>query len=99
MRESASKLPHSFNRLWRSSIISNLADGLLRTVVPIYAISLTDSPILLSLISAMTLLPWLFFAVIIGTLADRIDRKKLLVYSNLLRALVVAAMALAISSG
>ena len=99
MRESASKLPHSFNRLWRSSIISNLADGLLRTVVPIYAISLTESPILISLISAMTLLPWLFFAVIIGTLADRIDRKKLLVYSNLVRALVVAAMALAISSG
>jgi MFS family permease len=99
VRESASKLPHSFNRLWRSSIISNLADGLLRTVVPIYAISLTESPILISLISAMTLLPWLFFAVIIGTLADRIDRKKLLVYSNLLRALVVATMALAISSG
>jgi MFS family permease len=99
VRESASKLPHSFNRLWRSSIISNLADGLLRTVVPIYAISLTESPILISLISAMTLLPWLFFAVIIGTLADRIDRKKLLVYSNLLRALVVATTALAISSG
>lgn len=99
MRETTSKLPQSFNRLWRSSIISNLADGLLRTVVPIYAISLTESPILISLISAMTLLPWLFFAVIIGTLADRIDRKKLLGYSNLLRALVVAAMAVAISSG
>jgi MFS family permease len=99
VRESASKLPHGFNRLWTASIVSNLADGLLRTVVPIYAISLTESPILISLISAMTLLPWLFFAVIIGTLADRIDRKKLLGYSNLLRALVVAAMALAISSG
>ena len=99
MSESVSKLPDSFNRLWRSSIISNLADGLLRTVVPIYAISLTESPILISLISAMTLLPWLFFAVIIGTLADRIDRKKLLIYSNLLRALVVATMAIAISSG
>ena len=99
MRESASRLPHGFNRLCTASIVSNLADGLLRTVVPIYAISLTESPILISLISAMTLLPWLFFAVIIGTLADRIDRKKLLGYSNLLRALVVAAMAVAISSG
>ena len=99
MSESASRLPHAFNRLWRSSIVSNLADGLLRTVVPIYAISLTESPILISLISAMTLLPWLFFAVIIGTLADRIDRKKLLIYSNLLRTSVVAAMALAISAG
>lgn len=99
MSESASKLPSAFNRLWRSSIVSNLADGLLRTVVPIYAISLTESPILISLISAMTLLPWLFFAVIIGTLADRIDRKKLLIYSNLLRTSVVAAMAVAISAG
>ena len=99
MSESASRLPHAFNRLWRSSIVSNLADGLLRTVVPIYAISLTESPILISLISAMTLLPWLFFAVIIGTLADRIDRKKLLIYSNLLRTSVVAAMAVAISAG
>jgi MFS family permease len=97
--ESTSKLPSAFNRLWRSSIVSNLADGLLRTVVPIYAISLTESPILISLISAMTLLPWLFFAVIIGTLADRIDRKKLLIYSNLLRTSVVAAMAVAISAG
>jgi MFS family permease len=97
--ESASRLPHAFNRLWTSSIVSNLADGLLRTVVPIYAISLTESPILISLISAMTLLPWLFFAVIIGTLADRIDRKKLLIYSNLLRTSVVVAMAVAISAG
>lgn len=47
----------------------------------------------------MTLLPWLFFAVIIGTLADRIDRKKLLIYSTLLRTLIVALMAAAISAG
>ncbi len=99
MSQRAASLPHAFNRLWTSSIISNLADGLLRTVVPIYAISLTESPILISLISAMALLPWLFLAVIIGTLADRIDRKKLLIYSNLLRALVVAVMAAAIASG
>ncbi len=99
MSKSATKLPHGFNRLWTSSIVSNLADGLLRTVVPIYAITLTESPILISLISAMTLLPWLFFAVIIGTLADRVDRKKLLIYSNLLRTAVVAAIAIAISTG
>jgi MFS family permease len=47
----------------------------------------------------MTLLPWLFFAVIIGTLADRIDRKRLLIYSTLLRTFIVAVMAIAISAG
>ena len=99
MTERVSALPDAFKRLWASSVVSNLADGLLKTVVPIYAITLTESPILISLISAMTLLPWLFFAVIIGTLADRIDRKRLLIYSNLLRTAVVAVMALAIASG
>ena len=99
MSKTATSLPPAFKRLWRSSVVSNLADGLLRTVVPIYAISLTESPILISLISAMTLLPWLFFAVIIGTLADRIDRKRLLIYSTLLRTFIVAVMAIAISAG
>lgn len=99
MSKTATSLPPAFKRLWRSSVVSNLADGLLRTVVPIYAISLTESPILISLISAMTLLPWLFFAVIIGTLADRIDRKRLLIYSTLLRTCIVAVMAIAISAG
>ena len=99
MPSQSTKLPHAFKRLWASSVVSNLADGLLRTVVPIYAITLTESPILISLISAMTLLPWLFFAVIIGTLADRINRKKLLIFSTLLRTFVVAAMAFAISAG
>lgn len=99
MSKPSTSLPPAFKRLWTSSVVSNLADGLLRTVVPIYAISLTESPILISLISAMTLLPWLFFAVIIGTLADRIDRKKLLIYSTLLRTLIVALMAAAISAG
>ncbi|MGA0866901.1 MAG: MFS transporter [Candidatus Nanopelagicaceae bacterium] len=99
MSTTATSLPPAFKRLWRSSVVSNLADGLLRTVVPIYAISLTESPILISLISAMTLLPWLFFAVIIGTLADRIDRKRLLIYSTLLRTFIVAVMAIAISAG
>lgn len=99
MPSQSTKLPHAFKRLWASSVVSNLADGLLRTVVPIYAITLTESPILISLISAMTLLPWLFFAVIIGTLADRINRKKLLIFSTLLRTFVVAAMAVAISAG
>ena len=99
MSKTVTSLPPAFKKLWTSSVVSNLADGLLKTVVPIYAISLTESPILISLISAMTLLPWLFFAVIIGTLADRIDRKKLLIYSTLLRTFIVAVMATTIAAG
>jgi MFS family permease len=93
-----SSLGSAFNRLWASSVASNLADGLLRTAAPIYAITLTENPVLISLLAAMALLPWLFFAIPVGTLADRINRKKLLIYSSLIRTGVIALAALAIAT-
>jgi MFS family permease len=93
-----SSLGSAFNRLWGASVASNLADGLLRTAAPIYAITLTENPVLISLLAAMALLPWLFFAIPVGTLADRINRKKLLIYSSLIRTGVIALAALAIAT-
>ena len=40
--------------MWASSIISNLADGVMLAAVPLLAISLTDSPVLISLIGAIS---------------------------------------------
>jgi uncharacterized protein (DUF305 family) len=43
----------AFNRIWASSIVSNLADGVMIAAVPLLAISLTDSPVLIAAIGAM----------------------------------------------
>ena len=56
----------AFNRMWASSIISNLSDGILIAAAPLLAISLTDSTVLISAIGAMVMLPWLLFAIPIG---------------------------------
>ena len=81
-------LGSDFNRIWSAGLITNLADGVLRLAAPLLAITLTRDPVLISLLSALSLLPWLFFAVPIGAIVDRVDRRKALFLGNLSRALI-----------
>ncbi|MFZ9840759.1 MAG: MFS transporter, partial [Candidatus Nanopelagicales bacterium] len=88
----------SFNRLWSASLFGNLADGLLRTAAPLLAISLTDDPVKISIISAIVMLPWLLFAIPVGGLVDRVDRRIAIAGSNAIRFLAVAFAALIIAN-
>ena len=87
----------AFNRMWASSIVSNLSDGVMVVAVPLLAISLTDSPVLISSIGAMVMLPWLLFAIPIGVLVDRVDRRYILAGANAIRSGVVGVLALPIA--
>ena len=89
----------AFNRLWAGSIISNLADGVLIAAAPLLAITLTDSTVLISVIGAMVMLPWLLFAMPIGVMVDRVDRRYILAGSNAIRSAVVGFVALGIATG
>jgi MFS family permease len=88
----------AFNRLWAGSIVSNLADGVLIAAAPLLAITLTDSTVLISIIGAMVMLPWLLFAMPIGVMVDRVDRRFDLAGSSAIRSLVVGAIALLIAT-
>jgi len=88
----------AFNRLWSASLVSNLSDGVLLAAAPLLAITLTDNTILISLLGAMVMLPWLLFAIPIGTLVDRLDRRHILAGTNLLRSAVIGALAFAIAA-
>lgn len=87
----------AFNRIWASSIVSNLADGVMIAAVPLLAISLTDSPVLIAAIGAMVMLPWLLFAIPIGVMVDRVDRRYILAGANATRSFVVGLLALLIA--
>jgi MFS family permease len=89
----------AFNRLWAGSIVSNLADGVLIAAAPLLAITLTDSTVLISIIGAMVMLPWLLFAIPIGALVDRVDRRFILAASNAIRSAVIGIVALGIATG
>jgi len=89
----------AFNRLWAGSIVSNLADGVLIAAAPLLAITLTDSTVLISIIGAMVMLPWLLFAIPIGALVDRVDRRLILAGSNAIRSAVIGGLALSVATG
>ena len=92
------KLGPAFNRLFSASVISNLADGLLAIAAPLLAITLTKDPVLISMMSALVMLPWLLFAIPIGLIVDRVDKRLLITCTNSLRFIISGLLALAIST-
>jgi MFS family permease len=86
----------AFNRLWLAFSSAKLGDGLMAAAAPLLAISLTRDTVLIALSGAMYLLPWLFFAIAIGTLVDRIDRRRTLVAVAVTRALIASVLAVMI---
>ncbi len=90
-------LGKDFSRIWSASLITNLVDGVLRLSAPLLAVSLTEDPVLIGLMTALGLLPWLFFAIPIGACVDRVDRRKALVGGNMLRSAIAIFVAFAIA--
>lgn len=87
----------AFNRMWAASIISNLSDGVLLAAAPLLAIALTDNTVLISAVGACVSLPWLLFAIPIGAIVDRADRRHILATANSTRGVVVGLLALSIA--
>ncbi|HEX2767572.1 MAG TPA: MFS transporter [Candidatus Limnocylindria bacterium] len=86
-------LPANYWRLWGSSAVSNLADGLFFIALPLIAVRLTDSPILVAGVAIAGRLPWLVFVLIAGALADRLDRRRTMRNVQIFRVLVVGLLA------
>lgn len=91
------KLGSDFSRIWTASLVTNLSDGVLWLAVPLLAVSLTEDPVLIGMLSALSLLPWLFFAIPIGVLVDRTNRRRALIFGNLIRTIVGLFLSFTIS--
>src|SRR5215203_3912432 len=83
-------------RLWLSSAAANLADGIFWIAFPLLAIQYTDSPVLVAGVVLVGRLPWLFFVLIAGALADRIDRRRTMLAVAVMRTVVAAALAVGV---
>jgi MFS family permease len=95
-----SGLPANYWRLWTSSAASNLADGVFFIVLPLLAVRLTDSPLLIAGLTIVSRLPWLVFVLVAGALADRLDRRRTMRNVQLFRVAVLAVLTgLALTGG
>ncbi|MGW4058279.1 MFS transporter [Amycolatopsis sp. NPDC004747] len=79
-------------RLWTSAALSNLADGILKFALPLLAIGYTRSPPLIAGLTLAFTLPWLVFALPAGAIADRRDRRSLMLLANAARATLLAGL-------
>lgn len=88
-----SKLGRSFRAVWLSSAISGTGDGMFLTAFPLLAAAISRDAVLVAGVTIASKVPWLVFSLVAGAIADRIDRRRLMVLADVARAAVVAALA------
>ncbi len=93
------RLGTGFRWLLASSWISNLGDGIAIAAGPLLVASLTDDPFLVALAALLQWLPPLLFALYAGALADRLDRRLLVVVVDLLRGVILLVIAVTVLTG
>lgn len=89
----------SFLALWTGQGMASLGQAILYVALALYVYDLTDSAQGVSLAVALELLPWVIVGPLAGILADRINRKFLLVGGYLTQAGLVALLPFADSLG
>jgi predicted MFS family arabinose efflux permease len=93
------RLGSSFRWLLASSWVSNAGDGLSIAAGPLLVASQTHSPFLVALAGLLQRLPWLVFGLHAGALADRLDRRRMVIVCDLLRAAVLVLLSITVASG
>ncbi|SED21280.1 Predicted arabinose efflux permease, MFS family [Streptomyces sp. 3213] len=88
-----------FGRLWSAAVISRFGDALRGAALPLLAVSLTDRPVLIASVTACGYLPWIVFGLLGGAVADRVDQRRAMWAVDAVRALLVAAFAVAVALG
>lgn len=86
----------SFRWLLGSSWVSNVGDGIVLAAGPLLVASLTRDPIIVALAAMLQRLPWLLLGLYAGAIADRVDRRRVVIAADLARAVVVAVLCAAI---
>jgi MFS family permease len=90
------RLGPRFQRLLAASTVSNIGDGLLVAALPLLAIRVTDSPLLVAGITFCRGVPWLLFGLTAGAIVDRTDRRRLMALVDYGRGLVVGLLGVAV---
>ncbi|MEE9426601.1 MAG: MFS transporter [Paracoccaceae bacterium] len=88
--------PTPFARFVTASGMTNLADGVATVAWAWLATLITRDPLLIALVPVALRLPWFLFAIPAGIITDRVDRRRLILNMDILRAIAFAAAAIGI---
>ena len=86
---------HDFRVVLGGQILSAFGDALTITAMPLLVLSLTGSAALMGIVAALQMLPDLILGLVAGAVADRWDRRRLLVWADAGRALLTLTIPVA----
>jgi MFS family permease len=90
-------LGRSFRFLWSAATLTSVADGVLLAAGPLLVAAITREPFAVAMAVFAQRIPWVVFGVVAGAVIDRVDRRRLLVTVNVLRAAVVGLLSATIA--
>ncbi len=88
------KLSSDFWKYWTGQTISNLGSSVTLFALPLLVYKLTGSAINLGISGAANFLPYLLFGLLLGAWTDRVNRKRMMILTDIGRAAIVATIPL-----
>ncbi len=96
---SSTKLNSDFWKYWTGQTISNLGSSVTLFALPLLVYKLTGSALNLGISSAADFLPYLLFGLLLGAWVDRVNRKRMMILTDIGRALIIASIPLLAALG
>jgi len=97
-RGAASSLGPRFRYLWATFVVASTGDGFGYGAVPLLALVVDPRPLAVSGVAAADTFPWLVLALPAGALADRYERGRVMAFTNMGRAIVLATLAILVAT-
>jgi len=88
-----------FRAIWGAAAVSGLGDRIAAIALYLLIFRQTGSPVDLGILAASQIVPAILLGPATGLVCDRLDRKSIMITSDLVSALVVAAIPLVHTSG
>ena len=83
-----------FRLLWSGLAISLIGDGMFFVALPWQVLELSDSPTALALVGAVWTVPMVVFLLLGGVIADRFDRRRVMLTADVIRLVANATLGL-----
>ena len=93
------KLSGDFWKYWAGQTISNLGSSITLFALPLLVFKLTGSALNLSITTAAEFVPYLLFGLLLGAWMDRVNRKRMMILTDIARAAIIATIPLVASFG
>ena len=84
----------NFSALWIGQLLSQIGDSFVLVAILFVINTLTDSPLALGVLAVVATLPQLLLGLVGGVFVDRLDRKRVMIVTDIIRGLAVLTLVL-----